>query len=152
MLHLTAAPCRWGQGWCRAKPLKSPPPPLAAPWKKSKSVWHLQREQGRLLEHACAWHLGIAARISKGGSLNKRRTGVPGGSVPASLGLHRGKCWVEVLETPLCTNVSQSGCSKYICVGAGVSVLLWWDKMTSVLQATILRLLNRNVKAYFYSQ
>lgn len=25
---------------------------------------------------------------------------------------------MEVLETPLCTNVSQSGCSKYICVGA----------------------------------
>ena len=46
-----------------------------------------------------------------------------GRSVLASLvnvGLCQEKCWVDVLETSFWKNVSQSGCIKSICAGAGV--------------------------------
>lgn len=61
---------------------------------------------------------------------------------------------MDVLETPLCTNVSQSGCSKYICVGAESRsvVMRQNDKCALSNNLTSLQQKKKKVKASFYSQ
>lgn len=65
------------------------------------------------------------------------------------MGLCQEKCWVDVLKASYWKNVSQSGCIKYICVGAGV--LHCCDKTKwQVYSKQRFYIFSTNVKAFFF--